>query len=84
MTQPTLRLAYITNNAYDSIALMRGNRMLAHWTVTPAVIAEYLSPGDLEDWASNQVTAGEDTTIADLGEELTGDALAKRLESWTQ
>lgn len=79
-----LRLAYITNNAYDTVALLRGGKMLAHWTATPEVVAEYLNPGALEDWASNQTDAGEEITIADLGTELTGRELEERIAFYTR
>lgn len=75
-----LRLAYINNNAYDTVALARGDCILGAWTVTPQVLANFLSPGDLDIWEINTCPGGTGLIVSDYGTELTGEVLAARLD----
>jgi hypothetical protein len=74
----TRRFAWITNNAYDTLAIVIGDKVAAAWTITETVAQEYLdTTGDeIDDWDLNWP---ERADLADYGDEVTGDELQDRI-----
>jgi hypothetical protein len=78
MKTNTLRFAWITNNGYDTLAIVDASEtVVSQWTMTEAVAKEYKANSDASDWDLNYP---EDQSISDYGTEVTGDNLSARLE----
>lgn len=76
-----LRFAWITNNAYDTLAILQGDTVVSSWTVTRLIAIERLDNPDPSDWDLNHP---DETAISDYGEEVTGEALLDRLAYYTR
>lgn len=78
MKTNTLRFAWITNNAYDTLAIVDGTgKVVSQWTMTPAIAKEYKASSSPAEWDLNYP---EDERISDYGTEVTGENLNARLE----
>ena len=78
-TTTTLRFAWITNNAYDTLAIVnQDDVVVSQWTITEEVAREYLATeGDeIYNWDLNHPDC-EDVT--DYGDEVTGEELQDRI-----
>jgi hypothetical protein len=77
-TTTTRRFAWITNNAYDTLAIVIDDKVVAAWTITDTVVQDYLdTTGDeIDNWDLNWPECEE---LADYGDEVTGDDLQERI-----
>jgi hypothetical protein len=75
--KPKLRFAWLTNNAYDTLAIVDGDKVVSQWKITKSIAQEYLDHTDVRDWGFNYPTAD---AISDYGEEVTGDDLQARID----
>lgn len=71
-----LRFAFITNNGYDTLAIVKGTKVVSEWMVTPEVVTDYLTDTDPYDWDLNYPDCEK---ISDYGDEVTGDKLQARI-----
>lgn len=72
----TLRFAWIHNNAYDTLAIVDGDKVVSQWEITPRVAQDYLDATDIDEWDLNYPSA---ESISDYGDEVTGDDLQDRI-----
>jgi hypothetical protein len=77
MTLDELRFAWITNNAYDTLAIVSGDKVVSKWGMTPKVAREYLDAGDINEWDLNYP---EEQEISDYGDEVTGTERQERID----
>lgn len=73
----TLRFAWITNNGYDTLAILAGDIVVSAWTVTSDIAKEFRENSDPADWDLNYPDL---ESISDYGTEVTGEDLEARLE----
>ena len=71
-----LRFAWITNNGYDTLAIVDGDKVVSQWEVTPKVAQTYLDDTDIDEWHLNYPDC---ESISDYGDEVTGDELQSRI-----
>jgi hypothetical protein len=76
-----LRFAWITNNAYDTLAIVSGDKVVSKWEMTPKVAREYLDAGDINEWDLNHP---DGHVIADYGDEVTGSERQERIDFFTR
>lgn len=81
MSTNALRFAWITNNAYDTLAIVSGDKVVSQWTITDKVARDYIEAGDIHDWDLNYP---DGQAISDYGDEVTGDELQARIEFFTR
>jgi hypothetical protein len=93
MEDMTMTLAMTSNNAYDTIILIDGNRIVSRWDATPESVREYMTATNASDWDVQDVDGlkGDDgetpLTVSDFGREIGRDGKitdAERLEFWTR
>lgn len=77
-TATSLRFAWITNNAYDTLAIVDGDKVVSQWTMTEKVAREYLATREAEiySWDLNYPDC---QSISDYGDEVTGKDLQDRI-----